>query len=985
MDGFSRHQPQQHGGGAFWYSSSSSPPPPAGYHPPPPPTHLAQNPPLPPHLPTYHHQPSYASQLPITPPPQHQLPQPWFHQQQQAPPNYPPPNYPAPYHGQPGLPPYPQPQHRYPPPPPPQPHPMAVPPAYPPTVQAWGNPSWQNHQLWEYPERNIHYSSEEDWAAKARAWATADSRTENHHARSQFTPLGRMDEHEYAYLDHLPKVVAPAVDNQLPLPPQSNGRALYNEHEAEARDTGHLISPPRIYYPSSSIYEQEVPYTYSSSQGNREAMDHMERSHESLHPQFTAAIQLSSVEEPHFIPGNRPAKPLSDTVDQPLDFQPKSTFGHDQHKQFGYSHVASAANEGVIDQNIVATSVHAWNSTTVPVASFPPIPLAPSGTQFDPSFASQASLPVHSTPVFGGIAAPSFQAPVSPISAPFVLGVGASLHSPDFPGDGNGSFSLSERPKKAAVPNWLREELIKKKSAITSTNLLHSGVVQMEDADMSFRKTDQADNQSLDSRRSTEEEDDDEDEVEAARSAAINQEIKRVLTEVLLKVTDELFDEIATKVLDEDEPTTDVVEITSFGNPKFSPPAIPIPKASSKILIPLRAESRNVNDANEKSSPSSVGGDLLGLANYGSDASDGDDDDNESQGAQPRKLDSASDNLETAVRSYEHALKDAETGKEALYGDANGDVQKEGRISLPESSERKKVGQFHANVPGVSETSEKTSSANSERAGEFRQDAKYLKSGGTAGSQEGGRRHESVHGDRTSSAECQDGEANILPSANRKPDKCLNNKGLINDVAAGSGSHKKDNENNKHGDKQKENIRKSDKLYERVGDRNIKQGAIERETHSKISSKTEIITDSKKEISKDKVEKKKDYERRSERKRDRKEDYKKDGKEDRSEFARETLRRNIRSKSPVRHVKDNSKSCRGSASSEESSDNSRKRKLQLRGASLSASPRSTKRQVSRSPHSKHSHSRHSPYSSARRNRRSRSISPVRRRRASKHE
>lgn len=115
--------------------------------------------------------------------------------------------------------------------------------------------------------------------------------------------------------------------------------------------------------------------------GNREAMDHMERSQESLHPQFTAAIQMSSVEEPHFIPGNRPAKPLSDTVDQPLDFQPKSTFGHDQHKQFGYSHVASAANEGVIDQNLVATSVHAWNSTTVPVAAFPPIPLAPSGTQ----------------------------------------------------------------------------------------------------------------------------------------------------------------------------------------------------------------------------------------------------------------------------------------------------------------------------------------------------------------------------------------------------------------------------------------------------------------------------------------------------------------------------------------------------------------------------------------------------------------------------
>uniref|UniRef100_A0A453K020 Uncharacterized protein n=1 Tax=Aegilops tauschii subsp. strangulata TaxID=200361 RepID=A0A453K020_AEGTS len=37
------------------------------------------------------------------------------------------------------------------------------------------------------------------------------------------------------------------------------------------------------------------------------------------------------------------------------------------------------------------------------------------------------------------------------------------------------------------------------------------------------------------------------DEVEAARMAAINKEIKRVLTEVLLKVTDDHFNEIATK------------------------------------------------------------------------------------------------------------------------------------------------------------------------------------------------------------------------------------------------------------------------------------------------------------------------------------------------------------------------------------------------------------------------------------------------------
>lgn len=88
------------------------------------------------------------------------------------------------------------------------------------------------------------------------------------------------------------------------------------------------------------------------------------------------------MEEPHFIPGNRPTKPSSDTSDQPLDFQPKSTFVHEHHKQFTYSsHVGSISNEGVMDQNIVAPSVHSWNSMNVPVATFPPIPLAPSGAQ----------------------------------------------------------------------------------------------------------------------------------------------------------------------------------------------------------------------------------------------------------------------------------------------------------------------------------------------------------------------------------------------------------------------------------------------------------------------------------------------------------------------------------------------------------------------------------------------------------------------------
>lgn len=804
---------------------------------------------------------------------------------------------------------------------------------------------------------------------------------ETHHARSQFSQLGRVDEPEYAYRDHFPKVVPP-IDNQLPPLAQSNGRTLYDDGETGARETSHLTPTPRSYYPTPSVYEQEVPYTYSSSQVNREAIDYRERPQESLHSQFRAPVQLSSVEEPHFMPG---PKPSSDICDQPLDFQPRPTFGPDQLKQFSYSHVDRPANDGIMDQNIVTTSVHAWTSTTTPAVTFPPIPLAPSGVQFDPSFASQPSLSVYTAPAFGGISIPNFQAPISPVSTPFGLGVGTALHATNFLGDGNVSLSLSERPKKAAVPNWLREEIIKKKSAIASTNSLHSGVVETEDADMSFRRSDQTDDKSLDSRRSIEDEDDDEDEVEAARSAAINQEIKRILTEVLLKVTDELFDEIATKVLDEDEPNAEVVESIILDKPRISsPPFVPTPKESTKILVPQRTDSKEI-DANELSRPSTASGDLLGLGNYDSDASNSDND-NENGGTPSRKLDSTSHRPETDAIPYEHSLQNLKTVKEQPNADSNGDVQKEKKLFLPDSRERIKDVHVHAKSLGASETSLKISSIKFETAGESRgDDVKGLKSN-EAANNERVKRPEIANSDRAITDECGDDEAIILSSSDHMLERSLNTRVAIKEVAGGS--HRNDSESNKHREKQKEKIDKGGRLNERISDGNVKQGTHERETHSKSSSRSDIIKDSRKDISKDKTEKQKGYIRRSDRERDQTEDYKRDEKDDRSKFAKETFRRKIRSKSPIsigRHVKDNSAGSRASASSEDSFDNPRKRKLQSRGSSLSTSPRSTKRQVSRSPPSKHSHSRHSPYSTARRNRRSRSISPLRRRRPSKHE
>lgn len=66
---------------------------------------------------------------------------------------------------------------------------------------------------------------------------------------------------------------------------------------------------------------------------------------------------------------------------------------------------------------------------------------------------------------------------------------------------------------QAAVPNWLREEIIKKKSSIPSAlstqpagNSFDS--IGSEDGDRSLRRADQSDSKSIDSTRSTEDEDD---------------------------------------------------------------------------------------------------------------------------------------------------------------------------------------------------------------------------------------------------------------------------------------------------------------------------------------------------------------------------------------------------------------------------------------------------------------------------------------------
>ena len=77
--------------------------------------------------------------------------------------------------------------------------------------------------------------------------------------------------------------------------------------------------------------------------------------------------------------------------------------------------------------------------------------------------------------------------------------------------------------------------------------------MESEDAAEPPKRANQTDSRSIGSAKSIKADEADEDEVEVARMAAINKEIKRVLTEVLPKVTDDLFSEIASKVMNEED------------------------------------------------------------------------------------------------------------------------------------------------------------------------------------------------------------------------------------------------------------------------------------------------------------------------------------------------------------------------------------------------------------------------------------------------
>ncbi|XP_010023471.2 uncharacterized protein LOC104414142 [Eucalyptus grandis] len=958
-----------------------------------------QQPPPPPPPPQHHHHqgPWYSNQFhyqsPSPPPP----PPPPQSQQWAQPPPPPPPGsgpYP-PLHGQ--FPPRP---HLPPPPPipPPPPH-SAYPNSYPP--QEWSNPNWAYQQNWNHPAA---HSNTEDWAARAKAWADAKAATENQHSQLQYAPPGRMDEQGHYHIPYPSALDSHYTENhQQPLsghghqqhslsntPPRgqplyaqeitpvSSGPSAYlpdGSSPFPARDggvTGHANSVLRQQdsLPTNvSVHQQEVPSSYSSVSGQEDRADQREKSshwhvstgQENMHhlQPSRPAIAGSVTSGQPFPYGNQLAEPVTDLADQPLQFTPRFTREQDSLQQPGYAHHLNPA---------ASASVNNWTSSMVPDAVYPSVPsVNPPGPQLDPSVPSPLS--GHGATPFARFSGTSFQPTVPSPGGPFSLGAGTALPpAAAFAGDAYGISNISERPKKAPVPNWLREEIIKTKAAIPSTSLGHSKVesqsIEDEEADKSFQKGDQGEDKSIDTSRSTEEDDDDEDYAEAARTAAVNQEIKRVLTEVLLKVTDELFDEIATNVLNEDDPATDDHRVSPSSR------SSPIPKTPAKLSASLDTKESETEDVSEKSSSSSPGN-ILGLVSYASDDDDEVGDKKAQNSSAPTHAKGVAPMISGDERDQNGLNKALENGRLPITIEDSGRVQAE----MESDSLSTKVNAFKrkdspdgigSSVSEVDAMAQLASGSAVDRMG-FNRNRVY-EDVNTSGSMVAKKDDVSMKSKHRSE--------NVMSKL--KPDNSQDKESRFRSSGGGSdGKVKVDMKMDENQRKDERDLRKerTERLDSKEMQEQHKSEDRVKESHSRSRTNDVDGRDDRKEAERSHRSSAKEGDKRNERSKHKEDDRL--GNEHSNDSRRHKRRRSSSAGSRGRNSKENS---HAKSSSDEVSDDSR-RKSRSRKRNLSPSPVRSRRRPSRSPHSKHSQHRHSPYSSLGNNRgrrRSRSKSPIRR-------
>ncbi|CAN6250510.1 unnamed protein product [Urochloa humidicola] len=919
------------------FAGSGDPPPPSQQ--PPHPSHPnahwypAAPPPYPahpshPYPPQHHHQwgpPPDLQHQRHPPPPQQQLygypqPPPSMTMQQQPPP----PGNPWPPHHAAGQPPPPS----YPPPPP---------------GQAWTNHSWtQNHG---YPGNG----NEEDWATKAKAWVAANSVTGNHQIQQHAMSTSRTESHHNGYHDQyrqptgLPKEVTEPLH---PPVPQSSNDHMSFPMTGQQRETNHLldrgpmVSPAQTFGSFPSTFEQEVSYNYSNAPGNGNNMLQYPNSQGQAFS-TASAVQGGFPQAPSSMPVVPSAElpPVGherqsvDPSDQPLEFNSRKA--PDVAVQTNANSTIPATPTLAINYDAIATS-HSWTPSAT-VGFLPQAPLPTQATQMDP----------HAAPLFGAASSSNYVPPPA-------FGIGSVTDV--FPADPNTPFSVAEKSKKRPVPNWLREELLKKKSAPLSASAQHPtklNSTESDDAEEPLGKPDQSDSRSNDSAKSTEDNEDDEDEIEATRMAAINQEIKRVLTEVLLKVTDDLFDEIATKVMNEDDSSAESSEpADGFGSKE---PGLGESRTKTSAKVVLSAKTANISSSDHKDSTGlgSPIGALLGLASYDSDDDDDDGDDGDGKDKIPMSDLSAN----------------AGAGDKSTLG--------------------KRHVNHTENVLSHGKSTQRSTNAEPERVhvrdtqnGEFPLDAKTFIEPVNEMDEKPHRYAAVDIPNRKTSSGSNTGKYNDLESSHARLEKS-GKKEFDKEVKT---DHTRDIEsstaekyyNDKYG--MYENVDKKNSFKEGKGSgRTAKHYSDTREPHSRGNSKHDGAKADRKDFPKDTRERDRDTT-------DRRGEKGKDGKDDRSRQMTKSSTshsRSSRSRSPrgrSRTRKENSSHVRGSVSSEDPSDSVKKRKHHSRKNSMSPSPpKSRNRRVSRSPHSKHSHRRHSPHSSSNRTRRSRSRTPVKRR------
>ncbi|XP_039054827.1 uncharacterized protein LOC120197325 [Hibiscus syriacus] len=388
------------------------------------------------------------------------------------------------------------------------------------------------------------HNNVEDWGAKAREWANTRAAMQDQLVQSPITPAGRPEEQNHFQDPYSQDVDSHYMDAQQSLPissypqfpvPASSPHGSPVTYPTETlsnssrpssyisdgyppchvRDGTSLMDPNSGFLhqeslpASSSVHLQEVPSCYSSVSGKEKSAQEKEQPYKSFPLPISSRVRSLSY-------GNQAVDPAADLSDRPLNFAPRFNNDHDRQMQSNYAVHHESLGRG-IDPIALSSSINSWTSPVAPDVVYPPV--LPPGAQHDPLLPSPVS--GHVAPSFPRFPGPSFQPNIPSATAPFVLGVGVQLHpSTAFPVIAE---FLSWNFIQGPLPNWLEEEILRNKATIAKSSLEHpkeeTESIEYEAVDKSLAKNGQADSKSIDSSRSTEEEDDDEDYVEAARTA----------------------------------------------------------------------------------------------------------------------------------------------------------------------------------------------------------------------------------------------------------------------------------------------------------------------------------------------------------------------------------------------------------------------------------------------------------------------------------